>query len=221
MVSHAPTGFTANPIYDYTSVDGINRLSSNDNAVNATSTDAIHPTMKVQDVGSILDILYSSQVKQSAGAAMAAANADLLIANNNVPVLLEDLHMNLKVHQGGYSGYEADMFYYDIGKYIWLPRLREFVHNHPFPNEEYIRHNIFSGTHNLPNISQKLSTLITLAKRLWDACGRGHIGDTCSEILMVGYEMESIDDMRFSHNLINMLTIDYEASIEVTTSSTC
>ena len=58
---------------------------------------------KVQDVGSILDILYSSRVEQSAEAAMAAAAADLLLANNNVPVLLEDLHMNLKCHQGGYT----------------------------------------------------------------------------------------------------------------------
>lgn len=34
------------------------------------------------------------------------------------------------------------------------------------------------------------------------------------QILMVGYKMESIDDMIFSYDIINMLTIDYEASIE-------
>lgn len=179
---------------------------------------------KVQDVGSILDILYSSRVEQSAEAAMAAAAAaaDLLLANNNVPVLLEDLHMNLKCHQGGYSGPEADVFYYGRGKYIWLHRLRFFVHNHPFPTEEYIRYKLprlvnkfIRKLADVHNVSHKLSTVITLTKCLWEACGKGHIGDTCAQILMVGYKMESIDDdMIFSYDIINMLTIDYEASIE-------
>lgn len=182
----------------------LSMVSSNGNAANPT---------KVQDVGSILNILYSSQAKQSKSksAAMVAATADLLIANNNVPTILEDLHMTLNVHQGGYSGWEADVFYYSLGKCIWLPRLREFVRSYPFPNQEYICEQIHPHLH---NISIKLSTQITFTKRLWDACGAGHIGDTCAQILMVGYKMESIDDMIFSYDIINMLTIDYEASIE-------
>ena len=64
-------------------------------------------------------------------------------------------------------------------------------------------------------LSHKPSALNAHSKSLCEECGKVSIREFTAQILMVVYELGSIHDMIYCHNLINMLSIDYEASGEL------